>query len=109
MDRIVFFRDLALIIVSAKLFGLVAAKLKAPQVVGEIIAGLVMGPSIFGFVKQSDYMSLLAEIGVIMIMFSAGLETNLKELVKTGPKAFMIALIGVFVPLGGGTLLYSCF
>ena len=109
MDRIVFFRDLALIIVSAKLFGLVAAKLKAPQVVGEIIAGLVMGPSILGFVKQSDYMSLLAEIGVIMIMFSAGLETNLKELVKTGPKAFMIALIGVFVPLGGGTLLYSCF
>ena len=109
MDRIDFFRDLALIIVSAKLFGLVAAKLKAPQVVGEIIAGLVMGPSIFGFVKQSDYMSLLAEIGVIMIMFSAGLETNLKELVRTGPKALMIAVIGVFVPLGGGTLLYSCF
>ncbi len=109
MDRISFFRDLAIIIVSAKLFGLIAAKLKAPQVVGEIIAGLIIGPSIFGVVKQSDYISLLAEIGVIMIMFSAGLETNLRELVKTGPKALLVALVGVFVPLCGGTLLYSCF
>ncbi|MBR7007689.1 MAG: cation:proton antiporter [Ruminococcus sp.] len=109
MDRISFFRDLAIIIVSAKLFGLIAAKLKAPQVVGEIIAGLIIGPSVFGVVKQSDYISLLAEIGVIMIMFSAGLETNLRELVKTGPKALLVALVGVFVPLCGGTLLYSCF
>ena len=109
MDRIAFFRDLAIIIVSAKVFGIVAQKLRAPQVVGEIIAGLVIGPCVFGFVKQTDYLSLLAEIGVIMIMFSAGLETNLKELVKTGPKALAIAVVGVFVPLGGGTLLYSCF
>ena len=109
MDRIGFFRDLAIIIVSAKVFGIVAKKLRAPQVVGEIIAGLVIGPCIFGFVKQTDYLSLIAEIGVIMIMFSAGLETNLKELVKTGPKALAIAVVGVFVPLGGGTLLYSCF
>lgn len=109
MDRIGFFRDLAIIIVCAKVFGIVAQKLRAPQVVGEIIAGLVIGPCVFGFVKQTDYLSLLAEIGVIMIMFSAGLETNLKELVKTGPKALAIAVVGVFVPLGGGTLLYSCF
>ena len=109
MDRIAFFRDLAIIIVSAKVFGIVAQKLRAPQVVGEIIAGLVIGPCVFGFVKQTDYLSLLAEIGVIMIMFSAGLETNLKELVKTGPKALAVAVVGVFVPLGGGTLLYSCF
>jgi len=109
LDRIAFFRDLAIIIVSAKVFGIVAQKLRAPQVVGEIIAGLVIGPCVFGFVKQTDYLSLIAEIGVIMIMFSAGLETNLKELVKTGPKALAIAVVGVFVPLGGGTLLYSCF
>ena len=109
MDRIAFFKDLAIIIVSAKVFGLVAQKLKAPQVVGEILAGLVIGPCVFGVVEQSSYISLLAEIGVIMIMFSAGLETNLKELLKTGPKAFAIAVVGVFVPLAGGTLLYSCF
>ncbi|MBQ2581367.1 MAG: cation:proton antiporter, partial [Ruminococcus sp.] len=66
MDRIAFFRDLAIIIVSAKVFGIVAQKLRAPQVVGEIIAGLVIGPCVFGFVKQTDYLSLIAEIGVIM-------------------------------------------
>lgn len=109
MDRIAFFRDLAVIIVCAKVFGIVAQKLKAPQVVGEIIAGLVIGPCVFNVVKQSDYLSLLAEIGVIMIMFSAGLETNFKTLLKTGPKALAIAVVGVFVPLCGGTLLYSCF
>jgi Kef-type K+ transport system membrane component KefB len=109
LDRIDFFRDLSVIIVSAKLCGLIAQKLKAPQVVGEIIAGLIIGPCCFGFVGNSDYLSLLAEIGVVMLMFGAGLETNIRDLLKTGPKAMLIACVGVFVPLGGGTLLYSCF
>ena len=109
LDRIDFFRDLSIIIVSAKLFGLIAQKLKAPQVVGEIIAGLVIGPCCFGFVGNSDYLSLIAEIGVVMLMFSAGLETNMRDLMKTGLKAFVIACTGVFIPLIGGTLLYSCF
>lgn len=109
MDRIAFFRDLSIIIVCSKLFGLVAQKLKAPQVVGEIVAGLIIGPACFGLVGNSDYLSLLAEIGVVMLMFGAGLETNMRDLLKTGPKAFLIACVGVFVPLAGGTLLYSCF
>lgn len=109
MDRIDFFRDLSIIIVSAKLCGLIAQKLKVPQVVGEIIAGLLIGPCCFGIVGNSDYLSLIAEIGVVMLMFGAGLETNLKELLKTGPKAFIIACVGVFTPLAGGTLLYSSF
>lgn len=109
MDKIGFFRDLAVIFLSAKVFGLAAQKLKAPQVVGEIIAGLLIGPSIFGFVGQSDFLSMMAEIGVILLMFSAGLETNLRDLLKTGPKALLIACIGVLVPLAGGTLLYSLF
>lgn len=100
------FRDLAIIMVAAKLFGIIARKCKAPQVVGEIIAGLLIGPCVLGFVNQTDFLSKMAEIGVILLMFSAGLETDLKELVKTGPKAFLIACAGVFVPLAGGTLLY---
>ena len=109
MDRIAFFRDLAVIIVSAKLFGLVAQKLKAPQVVGEIIAGLLIGPCCFKLVGDSDYLSLIAEIGVVMLMFGAGLETNMKDLLRTGVKALVVACVGVFVPLIGGTLLYSAF
>ena len=109
MDRIEFFRDLAVIIVSAKLFGLLAGKLKAPQVVGEIVAGLLIGPCVLGIVKDSDYLKLIAEIGVVMLMFGAGLTTNLRDLIKTGPKALLVACVGVFVPLIGGTLLYGFF
>lgn len=103
------FKDLAIIIVFAKFFGLLARRLKAPQVVGEIIAGLLIGPSVLGFVQQTDFLLQMAEIGVILLMFSAGLETDLKELLKTGPIAFLIACAGVFVPLVGGTLLYMAF
>ena len=75
--------------------------------VGEIIAGLLIGPSVLGLVQQSDFLIQMAEIGVILLMFSAGLETNLKDLMKTGFVAFLIACMGVFVPLVGGTLLYG--
>ncbi len=102
-------KDLAIIIVFAKVFGLIARRLKAPQVVGEIIAGLLIGPSVLGIVQLNDFITQMAEIGVILLMFSAGLETNLKDLMKTGPKALAIACAGVFVPLVGGTLLYMGF
>ena len=103
------FLDLAIIIIFAKFFGLVARRVKAPQVVGEIVAGLLIGPSVLHIVDQSDFISSMAEIGVRLLMFSAGLETNLKDLLKTGFKAFLIACSGVFVPLVGGTLLYMGF
>lgn len=103
------FKDLAIIIVFAKFFGVLARKCKAPQVVGEIIAGLLIGPSVLGLVQQTDFLTGMAEVGVVLLMFSAGLETNLKELMKTGPVAFLIACCGVFVPLVGGTLLYMGF
>lgn len=109
MEAYNIFKDLAIIIVIAKIFGIIARKLRAPQVVGEIIAGLIIGPSVLGLVQQTDFLVQMAEIGVVLLMFSAGLETDLKELVKTGPIAFLIACCGVFVPLLGGTLLYMGF
>ncbi len=118
MDKIDFLRQLAVIIVFAKLFGLIARKLKAPQVAGEIIAGLIIGPSVFGkipflsqylSVQQSEPLSFMAEIGVIMLMFNAGLGTNINDLKKSGAKATIIACSGVFVPLVAGTILFMCF
>ena len=109
MEAYSIFKDLAIIIVFAKFFGLLARKLKAPQVVGEIVAGLLIGPSILGLVQQTDFIVQMAEIGVVLLMFSAGLGTDLKELLKTGPKAFLIATAGVFVPLVCGALLYMGF
>ncbi len=102
-------RDLAIIIVAAKLCGILARQIKAPMVVGEIIAGLLIGPSVLHLVGKTDYLSMFAEIGVVLLMFNAGLGTNLRDLIKTGPKAVLIACAGVAVPLGGGFLLYSCY
>ena len=109
METYYLFKDLAIIIVFAKFFGILARKCKAPQVVGEIIAGLLIGPSVLGFVNQTEFLNGMAEVGVVLLMFSAGLETDLKELLKTGPVAFLIACAGVFTPLLGGTLLYMGF
>ncbi len=109
MEAYSILKDLAIILIFAKVFGIVARKCKAPQVVGQIIAGLLIGPSLLGLVQQTDFIVQLAEIGVIMLMFTAGLGTDLKELIKTGPVALLIALCGVFVPLICGTLLYMGF
>ena len=109
METYEILRDLAIIIVSAKLFGLIARKCKAPMVVGEIIAGLIIGPCLLNVVQPSDFISQMAEIGVILIMFSAGLETNLQELKKSGLIALLIACVGVIVPLICGALLFMCF
>lgn len=63
------FKSLAVIIIFAKFFGIVARKCKAPQVVGEIVAGLIIGPSILGLVSTSDFLLQMAEIGVVLLMF----------------------------------------
>lgn len=102
-------RDLAILLFFAKFFGVLARKCKAPQVVGQIIAGLLIGPCVLGWVSQSDFITQMAEIGVTILMFEVGLETDLKELIKTGPIAFLIACAGVFVPLVLGALLYMGF
>lgn len=109
MEAYSVFKDLAIIIIFAKIFGILARKCKAPQVVGEIIAGLLIGPSLLGLVQQTDFLMEMAEVGVVLLMFSAGLETDLKELMKTGPVALLIACAGVFIPLVGGALLYMGF
>ena len=103
------FRNLAIILISAKFFALLARKCRAPQVVGEIIAGLVIGPCLLNLVQPSDSIAIFAEIGVVLLMFNTGLGTNLQELMRAGPIATLIACVGVAVPLAGGTLLYSLF
>lgn len=109
MDTLDLLRSLAIIIIFAKLFGLIARKLRAPQVAGEIVAGLLIGPSLLNWVQDTDLIKGLAEIGVIMLMFGAGLETDLKQMKKVGLKATLVACCGVIAPLILGTLLYMAF
>lgn len=101
--------NLAILIFSCKALGLLARRVGAPQVVGEIVAGLIVGPAILGLVKADDTIEIFAEIGVIMLMFAAGLGTDLKQLKSSGFKSFLVALIGVIVPLIGGFALYGLF
>lgn len=102
-------RDLAIILICAKGMGLLARKCKIPMVAGEIVAGLLIGPMLLNWVQPSNSIKLIAEIGVLLLMFEAGLDTNLKQLLKTGPKALAIASAGVFIPLVLGTVMYMCF
>ncbi len=109
VENLSFLLDIALILLTAKVFGIIARKLHAPEVVGEIIAGLLIGPAVLGIVGQSDFISKMAEIGVIMLMFEAGLSTDMKKLKQTGLKATAIACAGVFVPILLGSLLFMGF
>ena len=78
METYEIFKDLAIIIIAAKCCGLLARKLHAPMVAGEIVAGLLIGPSVLGVVAQTDFLSQMAEIGVLLLMFCAGLKTDYK-------------------------------
>lgn len=109
METVDTLRDLAIILLFAKCLGILARKFKAPQVVGQILAGLLVGPCVLGWISQNNFITDMAEVGVVILMFSVGLESDIKELLKTGPVAFLIACFGVIVPLITGALLYMGF
>ena len=90
---------LAVILLSTKLFGLATEKIHMPQVVGALLAGIVLGPSGAGMLESTDFIAKTAEIGVILIMFLAGIDTDLEEMRKTGLQACAIAVMGVAVPM----------
>lgn len=106
MQSYEFLLILAVILLSTKVFGLISERVHMPQVVGALVAGIVLGPSMLGLVQETDFLHKTSEIGVILLMFMAGLDTDLEELKKTGFSSLVIALIGVLVPLGAGTILY---
>lgn len=102
MESYSYLLDLALILLSTKVFGLLTRKVRLPQVVGALLAGLILGPACLGILHQTDFIYQVSEIGVIVLMFCAGLETDVDELKRTGKASFVIALFGVLIPLAGG-------
>lgn len=94
-----FLLDIALILFTTKLLGMLAKKLGLPQVVGALIAGLFIGPTILDWLHGTDFITKVAEMGVIVIMFAAGMETDLHNLKKSGKPGLIIAILGVLVPL----------
>lgn len=94
--------DLALILLSTKLLSMLSKVIRLPQVVGALLAGIVLGPAVLGVIGETEFLSQISEIGVIVIMFTAGVTTDLQELRHAGKAGFLVALFGVLVPLVSG-------
>ena len=113
MESYSFLLFLAIIMISTKILGLFTRKIHMPAVVGALVAGVILGPSCLNLITLTGdtgvFLEQMAEIGVILLMFNAGLETDLSELKKNGVASFVTALIGVVVPLLGGFLGYAFF
>ena len=109
MSSYAFLMDLALILLSTKVFGLLTKRIHMPQVVGALVAGLILGPAMLNIIHETDFIKQLSEVGVIVLMFCAGLETDIDELKRSGKASFIIALMGVIIPLIGGFLVAFAF
>ena len=95
--------DLALILASTKVLGIATRKFQMPQVVGALLAGLILGPAMLNILTETEFLTQLSELGVIVLMFSAGMGTDIQELKHSGGSGFLVALLGVLVPLAMGT------
>ena len=93
-----FFLKLLVIIISAKFFAEVFSYLKLPSVLGEVIAGIIIGPSLFGFIQPEATFHLLAEIGILLLLFEVGLDTDVGQIIKVGGQSTMVAITGVVAP-----------
>ncbi len=102
MEIHTFFIILLAILLSARILGELAARFGAPPVIGELLAGVLLGPSLLGWVEPAPVIRLLAEIGVILLLFEVGLETDLQRLARTGLKPLIVAIAGVTLPFAGG-------
>ncbi len=94
-----FFLQLLTVLLAARIFAEIAANLGAPSVIGELLAGVVIGPSILGWVEPDEILKLLAEIGIILLLFEVGLKTDGKRLLHSGVKSTVIALSGFIFPM----------
>ena len=95
--------DLALILLSTKVLGILTKRIQMPQVVGALVAGLILGPAMLNVLSETEFLTQLSELGVIVLMFSAGMGTDIQELKHSGKAGFLVALLGVIVPLVLGT------
>jgi len=99
MEAHTFFLYLLVILLAARLFAELAVRLKSPSVIGELFAGIVIGPSLFGWIEPVEALKLMAEIGIILLLFEVGLSTDIKRLIRSGTKSTIVAIIGFIAPL----------
>lgn len=97
-----FFLFLAIILIAARLLSETVARFGIPSVIGELLAGLLIGPSLLGWVTPDTTMKLLAEIGIILLLFEVGMDTNLSRLARSGAKPYVVAVVGFILPFALG-------
>lgn len=107
METHVFLLHLLIILGTARLFAEVAVRLGAPSVIGELSAGILLGPSLLGWIQPGEEIRYLAEIGILLLLFEVGLETDVRKLLNTGRSSAMVALGGFFIPFILGYLVAS--
>lgn len=93
-----FFLILLIVLLTARVFAEVANRLHLPSVIGELVAGVVLGPSLLGWVEPIEAIRLMAEIGIILLLFKVGLGTDIKHLVESGFQSVVVALVGFGAP-----------
>ena len=99
MEIHTFFLYLLVILLTARVFAEIASRFHVPTVIGEILAGVLLGPSMLGWIEPVDVLKLLAEIGIILLLFEVGLDTDIRRLARTGMQSVVVALPGFFLPL----------
>ncbi len=110
METHAFFLHLLIILLTARLFAEIAVLLKMPSVIGELLAGIIIGPSLFGWLEPNEVIRLLAEIGIILLLFEVGLNTDIKRLANAGKQAVVVAMGGFVVPFFlGFSIAYGMF
>jgi Kef-type K+ transport system membrane component KefB len=105
-----FFLTLLIILLTARVFAELATRLQAPSVIGELFAGVLLGPSLLGWIEPTEAIRLMAGIGIILLLFEVGLETDVKRLIRTGLESIVVALAGFILPfVFGFGLAYGLF
>lgn len=93
-----FFLTLLIILLTARIFAELASRMQVPAVIGELFAGVVLGPSLLGWIEPTEAIRLMAGIGIILLLFEVGLETDVKRLVSTGIESIIVAFAGFVLP-----------
>ncbi len=105
METHTFFLQLLAILLAARVFAEIAVRLNAPSVIGELVAGVVLGPSLLGWLEPNEALKMLAEIGILLLLFKVGLETDVRRLTHTGNESIIVAMGGFLMPFVLGSAL----
>lgn len=110
MEPSTFLLHLVLILAIARIAGELASTLKIPPVIGELVVGIILGPSLLGLIELTEPIHLLSQIGIILLLFEVGLETDMGKLIGSGGKATIVAVIGLLLPfIAGYAIIYWLF